>query len=237
MNTSPLKQPAEQLREVIKHGITVDIFDADRAWFLVQEILDTHNSLASSWKTFSGHLASMAVNQITLSVCKIFEVEKRSYPIWSIPAALKILSANAEVLRVNNRLAVERRLAWAGFTLGDVSDEDLTRHIAAHFERTLPNTQYKGTSLLACQTLDRLKLWRDKRVAHNEIVDPDHLPPVEMNDVWELLTHAKRFVGVVGHAYIETVFDSDEGNYLSSNAARRPTLAFRTLAKPKSSAR
>ncbi|HPA20880.1 MAG TPA: hypothetical protein PLU30_24240 [Verrucomicrobiae bacterium] len=237
MSTSSLKPPVEQLREVIKHGITVDILDAERAWFLVQEILGTHDALAPPWKTFSSHLASMAVNQITLSACKIFEVEKRQYPLWSIPTALKILSANAGVLRVNNRLAVERRLARAGFTPVNINDEDITRHIANHFDQILPNTQYRGNNLRACQTLDHLKLWRDKRVAHNEMIDPDHLPPVEMNDVWELLALAKRFVGVVGLAYIGEVFDSDDGSYLSSNDARRPTLAFRRLAKPKSSAR
>jgi len=75
--------------------------------------------------------------------------------------------------------------------------------------------------------LDKLKILRDKGIAHNEVA---HFVGPTWDSLKTLIFHAQNFVGVVGWAFYNTVY-VHEGEYFLSSDAQRPSKAMARLAK------
>jgi len=216
----------ERLKEIVESGIAVDILDADRAWFLVDEL---HNrELTASVQPFATALKGLAVVHLTLAVVKLFETPK-GYPLRNIPQALDFLARSSNELPIFHRPAVEARLSRRFGIPPGLPDAELNRQIEARFRESLPNCDYNGTDLESCRTLEELKTWRDKRMAHPEAVQADTFRNIELPAVWRLLAYAKGFIGVIGLAYTAVAYDSDDGHYFLSDDAKRAALAFRRM--------
>ncbi|MDX9982182.1 MAG: hypothetical protein RBU25_19335 [Lentisphaeria bacterium] len=228
MSTLPDKTPAARLKEIVESGIAVDILDADRAWFLVEELCD--RELPSSAQSFADALKGLAVVHLTLAVVKLFEKPK-GYPLRNIPQALDLLAQGAHELTIGNRPAVEARLGRRFRIPPGLPDAELNRQIEARFRETLPNCDYIGTNLESCRTLEDLKTWRDKRMAHPEAAHADTFRAIELHAVWRLLSYAKGFIGVVGLAYTAVAYDTDDGHYFLSDDAKQAAMAFRRMVK------
>lgn len=220
--------PAAGLKEMVESGIAVDILDADRAWFLVDEL--SNRELPSPAQPFAAALKGLAVVHLTLAVVKLFEKPMR-YPLRNIPQALDLLAMSSNELPICHRPAVEARLGRRFGIPPGLPDAELNRQIEARFRETLPNCDYKGTNLEACRTLEDLKTWRDKRMAHQEAAQADTFRAIELPAVWRLLSYAKGFVGVIGLAYTAVAYDTDDGHYFLSDDAKQAAMAFRRMVK------
>jgi len=79
---------------------------------------------------------------------------------------------------------------------------------------------------LTINTLQKLKVIRDKSIAHNEqcteIQGPAWL------ELERLIQHAKEFAGILRWAYFSTVYMHD-GNYILTSDAERPSRALNRL--------
>ena len=222
------KPPTSRLKEMVESGIAVDILDADRAWFLVDELRD--RELPSLVQPFADALKGLAIVHLTLAVVKLFEKSK-GYPLRNIPQALDLLAQGANELPIGNRPAVEARLGRRFGIPPGLPDAELNRQIEARFRETLPNCDYRGTNLESCRTLEELKTWRDKRMAHAEAAQADTFRAIELPAVWRLLAYAKGFLGVIGLAYTAVAYDTDDGHYFLSDDAKWTAMAFRRMVK------
>lgn len=220
--------PATKLKEIVEYGIAVDILDADRAWFLVDELCKLE--LPKSARLFATALKELAIVHLTLAVVKLFEKPK-GYPLRNIPQALDLLDRSANELPICHRPAVEARLARKFGIPSGLPDAEINLQIVARFRDSLPNCDYKGTDLKSCRTLADLKTWRDKRMAHQEAAQTDTFRNIELAAVGRLLAYAKGFVSVIGLAYTSMAYDSDDGHYFLSDDAKQAALEFRRMVK------
>lgn len=87
----------DTLKDIISKGVAIDIFKAEQAFALLNEIGKRSEVInRENFGHLFGNLQDILVEQIILAVNKIYEHPNRRYPIRSIPVALKILEENTD---------------------------------------------------------------------------------------------------------------------------------------------
>jgi len=166
-----------------RHG---DVIVADKCYFLLREISDDANVInGRNFGTFFSFLQDTLLPQYTLTLARLFENPAR-YPIRGIPATIDFLEANRADIPVESRQFMIDELKLTG--TDGLSDPDLTSMVAQVIRARLPNAQ--ATKLF--DALDAIKTRRDKTVAHNEVVDPEDMPPVTWGRTQELSNWPRR---------------------------------------------
>ena len=161
------------LRDYLVDGVAAELFWADEAYALAEEIGQHVEQLgAANFERLFGSLQVILSDRQTLSITKIFEPENPRYPIRSIPTILGLLETNAGLWRVPERRQLHQVLADTGqdvARLEQLSKAELTRTIVAYYRSTLPR-QDRVNSCRLSLSLDVLRQSRDKVIAHNESV-------------------------------------------------------------------
>lgn len=222
-----------QLRDYLLNGIVADIFRAEEAYVLAETIghhADTIN--AAQFGHLFGPLQGILSEHQTLAITKIFERHTGRNRVRSIPSVLMLLEDNAGAWLIPQRLVLHELLMDEGHSeahLARLSGADLTRAVVRHFRSTLPRSDRVEECMLS-SSLELLRQSRDKVIAHNEAVAPGTRQYATWGQAASLVEYGKRFVRVVGFAYLSIAFE-EGGEYLLSFDAQRSSRALCRLLK------
>lgn len=199
------------------------VFSADEAYAIYEQIglharaIEQHN-----FGICLGAIQVSLANTYLLALTKLYERQGSRYPLRSIPAALQYLTENVARLPILERPNLLRAMRALDATMGLHLFSDCApdpREVLQRFQDRLPSLERVDSCELS-RTLSALRAHRDKRIAHPEAILPASLPTASWNDARQLLNYAKCFLGIVGWAFMATVYVSSEGVYLLESDAR-----------------
>lgn len=161
---------------------------------------------------------------------RIFDPHHKRYQIKSIPAILHLLSEKPEDICVVERPGLIEDLAKRGVPrcrMSDASPVELVKIVVDYYSNQLQSVGKEGVDLSAA--LDRLKTARNKLVAHSEFIDVEQIDlPTWQQCEW-MTDFALDFVGVVGFAFLSTVYVFDSGENSVKSDAQRSSVSLQRL--------
>jgi len=219
----------EELDEMVKAGAVTDIFKAERAYAVLKTIGENAEAINASERNVGevfGVLQGHAQTEALIAVARLYDRPSKRYPTRCLQALLGELEAKAADLPpITQKYNLAQELTRQGMSADEVAlvnsapDVDVTRAMMAFLRGRLDAPD-------AMEAVERVKNVRDKRIAHNEAAHAVEGPTWKA--VLRLLTLAKEIVGLVGWAYLSTVY-LHEGRYFLSDNAERPGLAMRRV--------
>lgn len=219
----------EELDELVKAGAVTDIFKAERAYAVLKSIGENADAINVSERNFGelfGVLQGHAQTEALIAVARLYDRPSKHYPTRCLRALLDELDAKAEALPpIIEKPNLAKELARQGMTADKVAlvnsapDADVTRAMMTFLRGRLDDPE-------VVEAIERVKDVRDKRIAHNEAAHAIEGPTWKA--VLRLLALAQEVVGLVGWAYLSTVY-IHEGRYFLSSDAQRSGSAMRRL--------
>jgi hypothetical protein len=212
------------LRDYLLDGIAAEIFWADEACALAEEIGKHVEQInAAGFGDLFGSLQTTLSDRQTLSVTKMFDSPSRKYPTRSIPATLTFLEEHAELWKVPQRQVVHQALIEAGADsvhVKHLSTVELTHATVDHYRAALAKVSIP---------LEALRQSRDKIIAHNEAIERSTLQRPTWGGTVSLVDYAKDFVSTIGFGYLSTHFGQGRSDYYLTHQARRTSRSLRRL--------
>lgn len=217
----------EQLAELLKLGPVADIFHAERAYALLMTIGEHAAQINDSTSNFGellGSIQGLAQVDVLLSVARLYDRPSGRNPTRCLETLLVDVEASgASLPGITDRQRLRQGLVQLGMT--DCNADALIRQpdpaagvAAAAFLRSLLS-QPKVVG-----DLQLVRVVRDKRIAHNEDVRAPTGPT--WRAILDLIDLAKAIVGLLGWAYLNTVYMHDDGTYTLTSDAERPARAM-----------
>jgi len=217
------------LENYVRNALVEDIFKAERAYFLAcaigeqTEVLNSreHGNFGILFGAFQRSLQTEAISAIS----RLYDKPHPKYPIRSIPSLLQYIEDNIASLPELKQIP---NLTKAAVSIGMPDDVvSLITSDQQGFAQAL--VTYFRLKISAIEgSLDALKNYRDKTVAHNESIS-DITPPL-LTEIDDLLSLAKSLVGILGWAYLDYVYQYNT-EYILTSDAKRPTVALKRLVK------
>jgi hypothetical protein len=208
------------LKDIIEHGILSNISEAEEALALYRSVSIHAKSInAATFGQFFGRLQDILRNHLFLALTRLFE-EVRSYPIRSIPAAVKVLNEDAKDLLVEQRTALADIEISYGFLETTGAQPEITQVVSRYFGDRLRSLAPKVKSL---------RNHRDKFIAHSEAISAEDLPAIHTQDIHELLDFAKHFTHTIRLAYLSTPCAYVSGEYMLTSDAFRASVCLERL--------
>jgi hypothetical protein len=189
--------------EEISYSVAGNILSAERCRILVQ-MISKHAAKINSTPTseFFAFCQSVMLNHYCVNLVKIFEPQK-VYPMKTIPALLDELRppGSGWLYEEKSELAKSelKKLGITSKVSGKLKREDLLwleSELETALRSQLPSWKNDGRPISG--TLNRLRIIRDKVIAHQELIDPATLREVLWDESQELLALAKDTLGTVG---------------------------------------
>jgi len=200
-----------KLDDLIADGVALDLFEAKQAQMLLDHI--GLNAAAINTRGFGrifGQLQTILERNFVLMLCRLFEREAQSYKIRSIPAALKFIDENRDTLKILDRQRIVKFLEQRGgskASFNELADNELTSALVSEFQSILPISN--GGAHALREAISKLKILRNKSVAHHEVVEISELPSVKRYDTDALVEGANEFINVVSPSYLAVHHDLD----------------------------
>jgi len=215
-----LSEVLEEIKDIIEQGLRNDIFRAERAIAINREIAkhsEEINKGDEHKKRILAYLQNLTVNEAILCTSKLYDPVGK-YPTRSIHLLLNLLIEKAnelpEIREKHNTIKLLRELHTPDYIIDKVNSDDLSefpKKFADYFEVLVLDFETE-------ELLNEIKDFRDKRIAHNERVEENL--SVQWESVEKLLNLIKQAVGVIGWAYLNTVYMYENRYHLSSDARR-----------------
>lgn len=223
------KPPQEELKDIISQGIKWEIFQAEAANKLYEETGKRKNDLSkNNFESLFGFLQTALLSQIILAITKIYEHErpKSKFKLRSIPVALNLLKNHSTTLKIEDREQLEHKLTLWGVEecLKTKSDQEVTEIVVKQIQERLSAEDIGGA-------LERLKTFRDKRIAHSESIDETDLKQVFWKEIDLLIELAQKVVGLIGNHYLNVLYEIDGEYELSYEAKQIRSALCRLLDK------
>lgn len=191
----------EQILDYLNEGIVLDIIKIDQSLSLLKEIGENADSINKNkmGELFSA-LQNMLIDVIFIYVSRIFEKPNKKYKIRSIWSIIDLIEKNQNQLRIFERTNFIKSFFSLGIKIPDVSsmtDAELNKAFIQNIKEKVPRPEIDSTNQLYV-SLNMLKVTRDKKIAHSEIlVDGiEHNPTYK--EVDNLVLFARNFVTSVG---------------------------------------
>jgi hypothetical protein len=221
----------EQLHDILWEGLQVDIFKGDQALQLVR-FIGTHADKINEAKfgAIFGPLQDVFTDAAILSVNRLYDKPK-GFEVRSIPSTIDFIMGHGDNLKIEQRLPITRKLSGLGHDadeLNKLSDAQITKMIARHFDKSLPRVALTHANALS-KGLNALKTRRDKTIAHPEAVELSSLPIATFADMDQLLVYAKDFIHTVGFGYLSIIYKTDDDEYVLARDAGDATRALERL--------
>lgn len=221
----------DELAQLLQDGVVSDIAKAERAYALLAVVGQHAEAINASKRNYGelfGTVQHLAAAETLISVARLYDRPSRKYPTRCLRALLEQLENQADALPpIVDKFNLWRDLARQGMSRAAIdelkrsSDRDITRALVAFLRSRLDNPE-------TAQAVDRIKLVRDKAIAHNEDIKAYGASGPTWTSVLALLSVAKDVVGVVGWAYLSIVY-MHEGEYQLTSDAKRPSRAMQRL--------
>jgi hypothetical protein len=211
-----------RLKDYLTNGLVVEIYLADQAYALAEEIGKHAEQInAAGFADLFFSLQIMLSDRQTLAATKLLDAERNKYLIRSIPGTLNLLERHATLWRIPERRRLYQALtqgAGSGTTthLERLGNDELTYKVVEHFRGKLPESE-------------PLQEIRDKRIAHNEAIEPSDLQPVTWGQAIASINFAKNFLTTIGYGYLNIAFDPGCSDYYFLDQAKRPSVDLRRL--------
>lgn len=226
-----LAEAEKKLDDYLMRGIVSEIMWADEAKILAAKIGDHAATInPTEYGHLIGRLQTMASDQQTLAVARMFDADTRTR---SIPNILTLIDENIAIWQLKDRCPLEGFLTKEGcnYTLvKSASDTDLILLTTAHFRQTLPHPN-KASHCNLSAALQSVRESRNKVHAHNEAIDAAARTRPTWGGTESLVTYAKDFVCVIAMAFFARSFGHSSSNYYLSYDAGRTAYMFEQLLK------
>ncbi len=221
----------DQIEDIVKHGLVADIFRMERSYSLLKIIGVNAEAInaqgAGNFGELFGSLQSALRTEAVLAVARLYDPPSKKYLTRCISGLLNFLEehkGNLPKIRELYNLKKELNLIGmnqSGIILASTDEAAFAIALSKHFSSVLEDAQ-------TIDTIKKLKSIRNKAIAHNEHVSPIEGPT--WHGLEELMQHAKDLVGVLGWAYLNTVYVHD-GEYILTEDAKRASRAMNRLLK------
>ena len=225
---------SDDLKELVE-GVQNDIYRAEQCIAIIDRISDARKPLNDgNFGDLFGSLQGFLVSELTLAMTRTFERPSKKYPNRSLPSTIALIDEQAEELPIAQRELLQRDLGTLG-TLGvkkedmdGLSCPDMNRLAAKTFGGQFPDPDDHPDLQ---ETLNDLRIMRDKQIAHHERVSAEEMPKIQWGKIPPLLDVPKRVIGIIGHAYLPTVYVDGDRAYIRTSNAERASRALRRLLK------
>ncbi|MBN1309444.1 MAG: hypothetical protein JXA18_16110 [Chitinispirillaceae bacterium] len=213
-----------ELHNIFMEGLVVDIFAAERCYSVLQGIGQRSkelNKLGRGFDELFGFLQGTLLDELILSITRLYEQPGQKYKVRSIPAAIEIINRQGSSWKLQQRPLLEKtliELKVAPTPIRSMTDEELLSFIVNNYIKSLPEKSKNHICPLS-KSLEMLKSQRDKVIAHPEKINHNVLPFPTFGEINELVNYAKRFVGVIGLGILGIAFHNSEKGYILTDDA------------------
>ena len=213
-------------------GISGDIYRAEQCVALNEQISQASVPLNdANYGDLFGTVQALSINELILAISKIYERPSARHPNRSLLTAIEFIEEHADELEVKAPILLQRELVKFGVEereLDGIDDTAMNRIVAQTLRGLLPDAE-ENTELANAKAA--LRMIRDKQIAHNEDIDVEDLPRTTWGRISLLLDVPKAAIGVIGAAYLNTVYVDVSGTYFLTSDAERAARALTRLLK------
>lgn len=218
----------QDLEAIIQDGLASDIFRAERAIALLQVSgtrADEINSGNGNFGELFGAFQAALTTEATLAIARLYDRPSQRHPTRCLAGVLDFLAEHNDELP---KIREPHQLGLSLLTMNPPTELlEIVNDGSAAFGTAFATF---GRELLSIperrENIDRLKILRDKSLAHNEHVATIDAPT--WNALIDLIELAKQVVGIFGWAYFSTAYTIN-GEYIMSEDARRASRALARL--------
>jgi hypothetical protein len=215
--------PKERIAYYLSKGIIQDIYMSRLSYSLLMAVgRNGKKSEGSRYQQLFQDLQMVLSDHLIVHITKLFEKPDGRYEVISIPSTLQLISDNRATLEIIEGPLVGQHLLRLGVELAkpwQLSSQELSQIIVDFFDATMPSWE-NSTSLQA------LRLLRNKRIAHREVVDISGSPTTTFRDAFNLVKFAQNFAIVVGAAYTSTLHGFVNEDFFLGEDAERSSRAL-----------
>ncbi len=225
-----MKDPAQELQSMI-NGMVNNIGQAEDSIAIWKEISSNVTAInENGYGQLFGRLRAMLGKHAIITICRLFEPPDDRYELLSLPIALHHMRLTAEYLTIGNRELIIDKMVQLGHDAGQfegIPDPWITQLVRKEFGDRLPDTRRPETNELS-NALHKLKLARDKGIAHDDLVHDSSLI-VDETDIRLPLDFVRDFLVTIGHGYLNIAYKFDDGTYPLDSEAQTVSLSLRRL--------
>jgi hypothetical protein len=197
MNMPESPAPNVHIATLIKENVVVDTFKAREAYALLEYLACNHDRVKGlPYSRYFESVEGLLFDQLVIYTTKLFE-SSRDKRVVSIPSILEFIENHSQELKIIEINVTYQHLTDLGVNAVNptrLTQSELTDLIVATFKARMPNKEVS-------EELNRLKMLRDKRIAHREF---GPLPVGEMDiakDTLGLIEFAEKFISTISFAY------------------------------------
>lgn len=219
----------KQLQDLVSHGLIADIYQMEMSYTLLKNIgINAHAINAPGAGNFGelfGAIQAALQTHTILAITRLYDPPDKKYPTRCIRRLLDLIEKNRDKLpRIREIYNLKNELHLIGMdqnaiSLVDTDESAFALEIVKYFRSILDHPR-------TINTLQKLKVIRDKSIAHNE--QCTQLQGPTWSEIERLIRHAKDLAGVLGLAYLDTVYMHD-GTYILTSDAEKPSRALGRL--------
>ncbi len=208
----------EEITHYLDKGIIQDIFLSRLSYSLLMSSGRNGKKLETTrYRQLFEDLQRVLSDHVILHITKLFEKPKARNEIISVPTTLQLIADNISNLEIIERPLVGQHMHALGIEVAqpwNLTSFQLSQIILTYFKDKLDLLQHSTT-------LEALRLLRDKRIAHRELIDISGSPTTTFIEAFDLIKFAQNFAIVAGTAYTSVIHGFiDEEFYLGEDAER-----------------
>lgn len=208
-----MNKSVKEIQDILEKGLRNDVFRAERAIAIHQEIANYAEKINKSdkhKKILFKYLQNLTVSEAVLCTSKLFDPVGK-YPTRSILTLLNLLNKKCEDLpEIREKHNTKQELKYLNapeFLIEKVDSSDhseFPKYFYYHYHSIINDFETENL-------LNEIKTYRDKTVAHNERVNESLI--VKWDSVFQLIKIAKEIIGIIGWAYLNTVYVHNSGTF------------------------
>lgn len=214
-----MKISRESIEDTVKNGLVQDIYKMEQAYELLKAIeekfTESHNRKLASFNKLFKTFYSALQTEALLAASRIYDTPNNKYPTRCLKGILDYLISNSEDLpsiKEPYQLELHLKQMNAPAELIEIisKESNLFAEKFSQFIKSLLDDPIRKFAL------EKLKLIRDKEIAHNESIETVAGPT--WSSLKDLIDISKNVVGVLGWAYFSTAYMIN-GEYILSKDA------------------
>ena len=220
-------QTRNQIEDIVRNGLVSDIFRMESALFILEKIgdrvSDINDAKRGNFSELFGTLQRALNTEAILAVARIYDEPSKRYPTRCIKGVLKhLIDFVDELPEIREPYQLELLLKTR-----NAPDELINAIRTNPAEFPLLFSNYFNDELVTrhSEAMEKLKILRDKAMAHNEnnsVNGPTWLA------LSELIEFAKYMLSAIGWAYLSMAY-SINGDYILTSDAKRSSIAMSRL--------